>query len=483
MTALAKKEFRKTTGSQKPDKVASTGNYAGKLRTEIIKLKIKDKKDFIIESTKKKINVKRLIDKLDFEFFPWRLEGTDGKIYDISKIRKDDDFGGGGAGAKLAKNTAITESGQAYYCSLVFNVIKRTLKLEDLTDENFEEAAKYVEASTPLKKFLKEGPKDWQDSDSNAGNVYMNSANLLYGKYKGKFKGNVICHRGSKFMDNLYQAFKDAKKLDEKEDKLAPGSLNNDKWNPGDIWLTTFDSNEKPLEECRNLIDLKTCVLSFAGLLTDKDVKLLAVSLKKPDSKNVPFKEFNTAVRTNNLAKNVKYAGFSYGKTGDFFSSNDVYLYAGGSTNAPIQFRAFNTTSGWQGNIIGSGALGGKIGGGNVDYYLKKQKGLTGWDFGEPFKEKLTPSKADIKELYELYAKYIDKQKIKSPTKELSRAAFEKERKSKPPAFTFQKYMGLKLIDAVEQLPTKGKQGVILEMVRYAMSNTDVSTYFVKVGE
>ena len=120
MTALAKKEFRKTTGSQKPDKVASTGNYAGKLRTEIIKLKIKDKKDFIIESTKKKIKVKRLIDKLDFEFFPWRLEGTDGKIYDINKIRKDDDFGGGGAGAKLAKNTAITESGQAYYCSLVF---------------------------------------------------------------------------------------------------------------------------------------------------------------------------------------------------------------------------------------------------------------------------------------------------------------------------------------------------------------------------
>ena len=113
----------------------------------------------------------------------------------------------------------------------------------------------------------------------------MNTANAVYKKFKNKLTGTVYCHRKSPFMDKLYEVFKEAKKLDEKEDKLAPGSFSADKWNPGDIWLTNFSPEEEPLKNCRNLPQLKRCVLEYAGASKNKKkTVLLAVSLKKPGS-------------------------------------------------------------------------------------------------------------------------------------------------------------------------------------------------------
>ena len=123
-------------------------------------------------------------------------------------------------------------------------------------------------------------------------------------------------------MNKLYEAFNKAKKLDEKEDRLAPGSFNNDKWNPGDIWLSSYSTSSDPLKECRNLSDLKKCVIRFAGKDGNQEkTELLAVSLKKPgDPKKAKVKEFNTKTRTNYKDGEVSYDGFSYGKTGDFLN-------------------------------------------------------------------------------------------------------------------------------------------------------------------
>ena len=70
-----------------------------------------------------------------------------------------------------------------------------------------------------------------------------------------KVVNKVYFHRGSKFMNNLYKAKKAAHDLDKKsEDKLAPGSFNNDKWNPGDIWLSTFlEKTQNLLKPCRKV--------------------------------------------------------------------------------------------------------------------------------------------------------------------------------------------------------------------------------------
>ena len=241
------------------------------------------------------------------------------------------------------------------------------------------------------------------------------------------------------------------------------------------------------MKECRNFAELKQCVLEYAGADGRKDkTELLAVSLKKPGNPNKALlNEYNTKTRSNYKKGEVTYDGFSFGKTGDFFSSNDVYLYMGGKD---VQFRAFNTTTGWQGNIIGTGALGGKIGGGNIDYYLVNSgissiSARPGGEFKETTTGMLKPQ--DYKLLHQLYMSYFAKQSRKVDPKKFDFiddfGAFEKMRKSKGNNFAWQKLMGMRLINALETSTRPKRNNVATEIIRYAASNTDISTYFIKV--
>ena len=270
MAALQPKDFKKT---------ASSGKYAGNTRHQIILEKIKAQDQFTIgkNSAGKKIYGV----SLDAETWPYHLSYSDrpggdaeGKLISITKLWKDPDFGGGAGSGGGAKETSFTESGQCYYTSLVFNVIKRKLKQIDCTPENLKEAAKYVDATISLEDFIKNGPQPWIDSD-----IYRRTANLIYNKYKGKFKTPVYCHRGSKFMDNIYKA----KKAVMKSDKFsAPGSFSNDKWNPGDIWLSSLPPKSQPLKESNTWAELNQSVLDLAGELDKQPItSLLGVSLKK----------------------------------------------------------------------------------------------------------------------------------------------------------------------------------------------------------
>lgn len=476
-------------------KTASGGAYAGKTRIAIFDLKMKAGKQFVIGSSTSGKKV-----------YGFALLGKDGKIpgkanwpytfiystdkkapskkreaIACTKILKDDDMGGGGSRAKQSDNTGPTESGCAYYCSLAFNIIKGPLKVSDCTDKNLNDAAKFVEATSTYAQFKKLGPEDWHEE-----NVYMNTANAVWSEFGGKFIGTVYCHRGSSFMKNLYEAFKVAKRLDLSADgdKLTPGSLNDDKWNPGDIWLSTFPPSSKPLKDCKNYSELRNCVLEYAG----KDgvansTKLLAVSLKKPGNKNKAItREYNTKTRSNYKKGSVKFEGFSFGKKGDFFSSNDVYLRIAGQD---VQFRAFNTNKSWQGNIIGTGALGGKIGGGNIDYYLK-QSGLKGVSAAEggAYREVVDSmlKQKDYTLLYKLYRKYVNKQRVANPAIEYKNEQdFDEARLDEAPNFTWQKLMSMRMIDSLMSGSGKQRDEFALNLIRYAASNTELSTYFIKV--
>ena len=485
MAELQKKDFIDGGTLNK----ASVGPYAGKTRIDIVYEKIEKGLPFTLggDSNGSKVFGKSFSSadgaKPKLENYPYNLtyaktktaKAKDYETLKITKFFKDEDFGGGGSRAKQADNTGPTESGCAYYCSLAFNIVKGELTEKDCTKAKLKEAANYVEATSSLNDFLKKGPDDWHEE-----NVYINTANTVYKKFGSKFKTPVYCHRGSSFMNKLYEAFNKAKKLDEKEDRLAPGSFNNDKWNPGDIWLSSYSTSSDPLKECRNLSDLKKCVIRFAGKDGNQEkTELLAVSLKKPgDPKKAKLKEFNTKTRTNYKDGEVSYDGFSYGKTGDFFKSNDIYLYMG---KQAVQFRAFNTSSGWQGNITGTGALGGKIGGGNIDYYLKVAKIPSIFDAG---KEKTTAmlKKQDYQLLFDLYTKYYKKQSKKSPVDLITDfGKFERLRKAKGTHFAWQKLMGMRLVDAIESAAASKRKIVATEILRYAASNTDISTYFIKI--
>jgi len=201
MAELQKKDFIDGSTLNK----SSVGQFSGKTRIDIVGLKIKKGLPFYKGSSinGQKVYGQDLIGsdgkKPSMKNWPYTLvygqsktaPAKSFKSEKITKFFKDEDFGGGGSRAKQADNTGPTESGCAYYCSLAFNVKKGLLKKEDCSKANLKKAAAFVKATSTLDHFLKNGPDDWHEE-----NVYINTANAVYEKFKNKFNGTVYCHRG-----------------------------------------------------------------------------------------------------------------------------------------------------------------------------------------------------------------------------------------------------------------------------------------------
>ena len=272
----------------------------------------------------------------------------------------------------------------------------------------------------------------------------------------------------------------------------APGSFSNDKWNPGDIWLSTKDMNSKPLEGNKKWAEINQLILEYAGELDkQKTTTLLGVSLKKLQATGGSIEYYNKSKRKHNVS--VQYKGFTFGKTGKFFNSSDIYF---NFDVAQVQLRSFNSTSSWQGEIKGLAAAGGKIGGGNLNYYLEKHAGISiGYpDFNKDGtiknnsfaktagKWSETPSgKVDLDKMYKLYVNLNEQQKPNSKIAVVSFDEFVKESKLKGSGFIFSKNMCLMFMAAFLSQTLAVRNKISTEIVRYAASNTDISSFFIKV--
>jgi len=475
--------------SSPEERSASAGDYSGQTRTKIIESKINDKKAFIVGD---KENGKKIYGiSVDKTKFPYKLTytkklGLDAEgVYPITKLFKDKDFGGGAGSGGGADDTKYTESGQCYYTSLAFNIIKKELTKKDCTLDNLEKASQYVDASVSLSEFMEKGPVSWFEEDT-----YRRTANIIYNSYNSKFKERpVYCHRGSQFMNNLYEAKKVVMKNDE-----APGSFSNDKWNPGDIWLSSKDMNSQPLGGKNKWAEINQDVLEYAGELDNKvysdkgkqkTTSLLGVSLKKLQPTGGGIDYYNKAKRKHNVS--VKYKGFTFGKTGKFFNSSDIYF---NFDVANVQLRSFNTTSSWQGEIKGLAAAGGKIGGGNLNYYLEKHAGISiGYpdDKGNysksPSWKEMTVNEVNLDKMHKLYLNLNGLQSgpgSKFPVVDFNE--FVKEIKTKGSGFKFSKNMCLMFMAAFLTQNSNIRNKISTEVVRYAASNTDISSFFIKVS-
>jgi|TARA_B110000438_G_scaffold109954_1_gene107850 hypothetical protein len=467
MASLGKQDF--FDGSD--PKTAGAGKYAGQSREQIVLSKIKAKDVFIIgkDASGKKI----FGSSLDTSDWPYKLSYGEGNTIPVTKLFKDPDFGGGAGSGGGADDTKYTESGQCYFTSLVFNVIKKELKQSDCTFENLQKAAQYVDATISLDDFWIKGPVNWNEEDT-----YRRSANLIYKDYKSKFKTPVYCHRGSKFMDDIYKAKGKVMKTDMFS---APGSFSNDKWNPGDIWLSSFPMSSQPLAESITWAEMNQKVLEYAGATTSvKTTKLLGVSLKKLAPSGGKVDSYNLAKRKHNVS--VQFKSFKFGKTGDFFSSMDIYLKF---SVAEVQLRAFNTTSAWQGEIKGAIAAGGKIGGGNLNYYLEKHAmksiGYPNENSkkGVAWKE-MKYTEVNMTKMYDLYVKFNGLQTGKIlPI--VSYAEFITRANKKGKGFIFSKNMCLMFMNTFMDSTPVIRNKISTEIVRYAASNTDISSFFIKV--
>jgi len=436
-------------------KEAGKGPYKGIARSQIIKLKIADGKEFTLNNGAK-------VKGTNWDEKTYTLFVGTRKI-SLKEVKKDPDFGGGGSGAG-ADVTAIVECGQALVCSLIYNVIKKEIKWEDLTYDGLQKAMQYCDLSETFDTIIDRSPPEWVQS-------YVKSANILYRNYK--MSGTpVYFHRGSKFMNEVYSGKKIVFDADKKSDNpQAPGSFSDDKWNPGDIWMTTLKTVPKISTD------------SWASL--NKDIydlarakKLVGVSLKKVGA-SAHIEEYNAL--SAKQTKEYRYASFRVtsaserGPLPPFFNSIDLYMSIG---DREVQFRATSGEASWQGEIKGATAAGGKIGGGNVNFYLKKYVGKGLFDKSEDEVLKFVKTKDFFKEFYALYKKHFDGKIL--PYEEFVMNANAKQKDSK--GYLFSKYMNMKFIDIFLSANTATRNKIATDFVRYAASNTDQSSFFVKIS-
>jgi len=536
-----------------PEKLASKPSpYVGQTRLQVVKSKIIDGKSFsmgnhgkdgivfgmdgeVIVDKKilknKKIKKKKILkiyglfknvreQTIEKEKWPWEMSFTITKnskkvdgIIDIRKIFKDSDFGGGGSGGGAA-DTEVTESLQCYYTSALYNgtsadwkilkeggpdkkILKKYIKNCD-ANVSLNDCIKAVSSKKTLASWIKETP-----------NVFVKTAEAIQGHRFGKgFTSGVNFHRGSKFMKSIYARRKrcmDHDKYLTKNTKdretIAPSSFSDDKWNPGDIWMSMLPKNAKhpfPDNKWEGKLGVDTCdweSLEKVVWRVAADKQTLGISLKKVMG-TAHVTEFNPPARKQN--KNVKYLGFTFGQTGNFFGSADIYIYfdaegADGGKQA-IQWRAFDSTKGWQGEIKGTHAAGGKIGGGGTNYYVEKyfKRSIGGGLDGHSWKEKT--GNWPVTEAFNLYEKYNPKQlkkeikgdipaNVSLPTFKNNAANYINNKgRNTPSAFKFGKYMGLLLIDSILGYSGRNRNSWATDTFRYAQSNIDISSFYIKVS-
>jgi len=454
---------------------ARGGDFAGESRDAIFNLKIKKGRKFTLGKSAGGKKVDGIFYNTKTRELTYQL-GKKSIIAKYTKIFKDADFGGGSGSGGGATDTKYTESLQCFYNAHVFNVAK-THPCKSVSPKQLADASSYAHTDVTLKDCLAKGPADWIESD-----VYLKTANKMYASLKFKTGKKVHFHRGSTFMNNVYEAKKTCHANDKKSDSpQAPGTFSNDKWNPGDIWATTLSASDKPLHKFTDSWgQLNGELLRLAGNGNKRNIELLGVSLKKIGANaNARLQEYSSPEMIASRPT-YKWEGYNYGKTGDFFNSQDIYVRISGKD---VQFRTFGGDKGWQGEIKGVSAAGGKIGGGNVNFYVDKvfSKGIYGSKTAE--KTYLAEVKRNTfnieQKLYDGYIKHRVKQTNAKP--EISQTEFYEELSKQDDNFKNSKLLCLNFLDAVMDGSIAKRNELATYLFRYASSDTDQSSYFVKL--
>jgi hypothetical protein len=250
--------------------------------------------------------------------------------------------GGSGAGAAVTK---LAESAVCLYtAALIYNKkadLQFLLENKSKISRNIDVDAKYDD----VVKWLSQN-EDWDKTS-------IESARLIH-KTK-KISTSHIAHRGSTFFNSIYKEFSRLLKPMNTL-RLAIGS---DKWNPGDIWISSI----KSIPTFESLSSYNKWIAD-----TTKSGKLFAVSLKKSGNPTIKL--------IDNKPLDVEFVGIR--KPKEPLSSKDIYVdFKENSKPAKgVQFRSFNVGADPQGEIKGVYANHGKIGFGNISFILKKMAGV-----------------------------------------------------------------------------------------------------------
>ena len=326
-----------------------------------------------------------------------------------------------------------------------------------VTLEDLEAVSGSVETDEPLGKiheFIMNDP-DWMKSS-------IRTANKLYGatKYRNtKFK----FHRGTSIVNTVENHFKKVNAADGR-----PFS-NINKWTPADIYMcdhsfdTSVITNEMIFQGGINKVLL--------DLISEK--KLIGVSLKKVTTATANLTENNFTRASLTIKKPFTKVG---SKT--LYNSMDVYLEGQGVS---VQFRATDAEGKtWQGEVMGSSAKHGKVGGGVMNYIMESVYG----DGNGVWKQYLSAAEVSVAskgsaldgKIFTLANK--NKSSVMGDNETVTLEQISDMR----PQWKFAKYIGLEVVDRMMSGSAAERDEITTRIYLYATSASDNSAPYIKIS-
>jgi len=383
---------------------------------------------------------------------------------DVQVIRvqiKPSNSGGARGGSTGAR---ITESAQALYCALRFNVLNSDIPLSDssaINTADFQTAWNSCDCDATLEEVLAvEG--DWQKS-------CILGANKLYKAFKSPPKNYYKFYRGSGVDALINQAYLKVKKEEPLE--TVPGS--EDKWNPADIWIakSDFDSSLIPKAASKGLV-LNLNQFLVEQFNTTPYQTLAGISLKQiKSSANI------AVVNQSSVLERSKGIGFKgYRST---YKSIDVYVDMG---KGEMQFRNFGSESsaGWQGEISGGGAPAqGKMGGAEVWTILNRFGAGYNFDNQGVWRYSKDNARDISKENYDLMKTYLPDelpQTFDQEQRVISEMVNGQINEKTPRSYRYSKRLGLQVVDSLSKMKKEDADEAIKDIYLYASSQTKTSS-------
>ena len=456
-----------------PADLAGFHSVTKELRVDILKKLIKDgtpikmvpnkghKKD-LFTVTDKKLALDGL-DQFTRDGKSFSIGTNDGKNVISSHIFKSKLFGGEMAGAGPGtKATAETESAQALWCAAI-TAEGKGKPFEYYTDEILSKHTnRAFTGGTSLKIMLKI-PDDWKMS------AYKSAQVLIKGGFINK---GMTFHRDDRVMNGVYSIKKDAYRNSDLK------NLNNDKWNPGDIWAVSKDYNEAdiPTDTIRGL---NKYMLEQYNLRN-----LVGISLKGIMKGDGQFKEYNKEVPAPTDDYKLAKLQVKGAKRGTFWSTKECNITT--TDGMTLDLKPNKNLGTMKIEIKGKSARGGSIGYGPVEdtaVIVKLPKMRSNADIVKLAKLITSPVGKNGKHDRKTLGARRDFYNRASKYEKMTRKVFDEEIEKKDTQWVHAKMGGIEILDMINNASAIKANRAVTRMINYAGSKLEDSSVYVKVSE
>ncbi len=387
-------------------------------------------------------------------------EGKKNKLTAITftKIKKTEQFGSNKGSGGGSDATALFEGAACWVTAYRYTLGNTDIDVDYVIPmDELQAVSGSVDTDEPLDKihqFLIDDPA-WMKSS-------IKTANKLYSATKYR-NPNFKFYRGTGVVKTIEDHFK----IVNKEDGRPFSDIN--KWTPADIYMC----------ECDFDMDIYTKEMTFQGgvnkVLKDliKEKKLIGVSLKKVTASSANLTEHNFTKASLTVSKPFTRVGSK-----SLLNSMDVYLEG---TGVSVQYRATDAAGKtWQGEVMGTSAKHGKIGGGVMNYIMESVYGEGNgvWKDYPSAAATSVASKGNALDQKIFDLARDNQSNVMATGEQVSLEDIQRMR----PQWKFAKYLGLLVVDQLMNGTKAQRDEITTRIYLYATSASDDSAPYIKIS-